>query len=456
MCTRDTAMKALFGAITALWFAFLLPVSPAFAQDRPAFGQEELDQMLAPIALYPDSLLSQILMASTYPLEVVQAARWSRANAHLKGEDAVQAVEDMDWDPSVKSLVAFPQVLSMMDEKLGWTERLGEAFLAQQPQVMDTIQALRRRAAAAGNLEPSEYMGVTRLDDHIIIEPPDPQLVHVPYYDPAVVYGPWWWPAYPPVFWGPPPGYYVGPAWSGFFWSSGIVISPGFIFGAFDWRHRVVNVVHVHHFRTFFNRRGIARTHSGPFAWRHDFFHRRGVPYRDPALRQEFIRSQGSGFTVRRESPPAQVAAPAAPAQQVERPRQFDGRSGWSRAWRGDPGGRPFRQEAASAGTVVQGGGGTAGAAPSPSVPMRRAQPAGEPQRGPRIASPNMDREYGERPNINRGVSAPRAFSGGAQAPQRAERGGRREERGARSSGERQHHRITSSVGRSFQERRMR
>src|SRR5512142_1269857 len=113
---------------------------------QPAFSQPELDQMLAPIALYPDPLLSQILMASTYPLEIVEAARWSRANPSLKGDDAVRAVQQRDWDPSVKSLVAFPQILQMMDEKLDWTERLGDAFLAQEAQVMDTVQNLRQKA----------------------------------------------------------------------------------------------------------------------------------------------------------------------------------------------------------------------------------------------------------------------------------------------------------------------
>src|SRR5258708_14435498 len=121
--------------------AELGPVQPAPAQTAPAqpgFTQQELDQMLAPIALYPDSLLSQILMASTYPIEIVQAARWSRANPNLKGDDAVRAVEQNNWDPSVKSVVAFPQIISMMDAELRWTERLGDAFLSQQQHVIDT------------------------------------------------------------------------------------------------------------------------------------------------------------------------------------------------------------------------------------------------------------------------------------------------------------------------------
>ena len=153
-------MKAFLKSVVAGLLAVLLTLPAAVAQNRPAFSPEELDQMLAPIALYPDSLLSQILMAATYPLEVVQAARWSRANSQLKGQDAVRAVEPMDWDPSVKSLVAFPQILHRMDEQLDWTQRLGEAFLEQEPHVMDAIQGLRQRAERAGNLRSNEQMRV--------------------------------------------------------------------------------------------------------------------------------------------------------------------------------------------------------------------------------------------------------------------------------------------------------
>ena len=239
-------MKAFLKSVAAGLLAVLLTAPAAFGQERRAFSPEEFDQMLAPIALYPDPLLSQILMAATYPLEVVQAARWSRSNQHLKGQDAVRAVGPMDWDPSVKSLVAFPQILHRMDEQLDWTQRLGEAFLDQEPHVMDAIQGLRQQAARAGNLRSNEQMRVTRQDEHILIEPAHPQVVYVPYYDPAVVYGPWWWPAYPPVYWGPPPGYYAWPAYApGFFWGTGIAISWGFFFGHADWHHRHVKVAHV-------------------------------------------------------------------------------------------------------------------------------------------------------------------------------------------------------------------
>jgi hypothetical protein len=240
--------------------------------------------MLAPVALYPDSLLSQVLMAATYPLEVVQAARWSRANPNTKGADAMRAVESMDWDPSVKSLVAFPQILHRMDENLDWTQRLGEAFLEQEPHVMEAIQGLRQRADRAGHLRSNERVRVTRQDEHILIEPAQPQVVYVPYYDPTVAYGPWWWPAYPPVYWGPPSGYYAWPAYApGFFWGTGIAISWGFFFGHFDWRHHHVKVVHVdHHVHK--------APHSQPVKWQHNPVHRRNVPYRHMVSRPTFAQ----------------------------------------------------------------------------------------------------------------------------------------------------------------------
>src|SRR6266571_2686039 len=195
----------------------LVSASVAFAQTPPAqrsaaAAQPELDQMLAPIALYPDSLLSQIFMASTYPLEVVEAARWSRANPGLKGEEAVNAVEQRDWDA-----------------------RLGDVFIAQEPQVMETVQSLRQKAYAAGNLRSNEQAYVVQQGEALAIEPATPQVVYVPYYDPRVAYGSWWWPAYPPVYWAPWPGYYVYPGFA-FAWGGGIRVGSGFFFSSCDGR----------------------------------------------------------------------------------------------------------------------------------------------------------------------------------------------------------------------------
>jgi len=302
-------MKAFVKPVLAQLLALLLSVSVAFAQtDAPArrnapATQPELDQMLAPIALYPDSLLSQILMASTYPLEVVEAARWSKANPGLKGEEAVKAVEQRDWDASVKSLAAFPQVLAMMDQQLEWTARLGDVFVAQEPQVMETVQSLRQKAYAAGNLRSTQQASVYQQGNALAIEPASPELVYVPYYDPRVVYGPWWWPAYPPVYWAPWPGYYAYPGYAvGFAWGVGITVGARFFFGACDWRARRVTVVNVNRVtnvtnitnvnvnrQVVVNRPGSAR--NAPAAWQHDPAHRRGVPYHIESLQQRFGRT---------------------------------------------------------------------------------------------------------------------------------------------------------------------
>src|SRR5438552_10221644 len=182
-------MKAFVEHVFRQLLVLLVSVSVAFAQTDPPTRrnapatQQELDQMLAPIALYPDSLLSQIFMASSYPLEVVEAARWSKANPGLKGEEAVKAVEQRDWDPSVKSLAAFPQVLAMMDQQLEWTARLGDVFVAQEPQVMETVQSLRQKAYDAGNLRSTEQAYVVQQGDAVAIEPAAPQVGHVAHYE---------------------------------------------------------------------------------------------------------------------------------------------------------------------------------------------------------------------------------------------------------------------------------
>jgi hypothetical protein len=279
---------------------------------QPPFTQPELDQMLAPIALYPDALLSQILMASTYPIEVVRAARWSKANPQLSGDQAVKAVEQNSWDPSVKSMVAFPQIISMMDEKLDWTQRLGDAFLSQQQQVMETVQELRRKAQAAGNLDSNENVRVEPQGQTIVIEQANPQVVYVPYYDPTFVYGSWWYSAYPPVYWRPWPGYYPHPGFgAGFYWGAGIGISTGFFFGACDWHHRHVTVVNVNN---YYYRPSPRYAGHGPGNWYHDPGHRRGVPYRDPMSRQQSAHT-ATRPDARRDfsgNPPQRWQAPAA------------------------------------------------------------------------------------------------------------------------------------------------
>ena len=169
-------------------------------EEAPAFRPEEIDQLVAPIALYPDSLLAQTLAASTYPLEIVQAARFVKQNKELKGEKLMAAAKDKDWDPSVKAMLEFPDVLLMMDEKIEWTEKLGDAFLDQQRDVMESVQRLRKKAEESGNLKTTKEQKVIVEQETkvIVIEPANPQVVYVPAYNPTVVYGAWPYPAYPP------------------------------------------------------------------------------------------------------------------------------------------------------------------------------------------------------------------------------------------------------------------
>ncbi|HZQ60764.1 MAG TPA: DUF3300 domain-containing protein, partial [Casimicrobiaceae bacterium] len=168
-----------------------------------SFSQEQLDALLAPVALYPDQLLAQVLMAATFPLDVVEAARFVQQNPNLKGAALDNALGSKPWDPSVLSLAAFPQVLQMMNERLDWTRQLGDAFLADQDRVMQTVQDLRQRAQAAGNLTDTPQQHVVVEDRAIYIEPAQPDVVYVPYYNPTVVYGSWWAPAYVPFYWRP-------------------------------------------------------------------------------------------------------------------------------------------------------------------------------------------------------------------------------------------------------------
>jgi hypothetical protein len=282
-------MKALLRCLLSL---FLL-ASPAFAQERPEdvplFSQAELDQILAPIALYPDQLLAQVLMAATYPLEVVQAARRSREHPGLQGQEAVRAVDDKAWDPSVKSLVAFPNLLAQMDADLDWTERLGDAFLAQQQQVMDTVQSLRQRAYDAGNLRSGEHVQVVREREVIYVRSAYPDVIYVPYYDPLTIYGSWWWPHYRPVYWAPWPTYGVMLGYGsggGFFWGAGFNLGVGFFFSDWDWHHHHVRVVD---YPPFYYRRPPYVQHI----WVHDYHHRRGVPYRHHAVEERYVPVDG-------------------------------------------------------------------------------------------------------------------------------------------------------------------
>ncbi|HKU71403.1 MAG TPA: DUF3300 domain-containing protein [Burkholderiales bacterium] len=444
-------MKALLRSWIVVGLAAFVMVastaaSVATAQDRVKYRQEELDQMLAPIALYPDPLLSQILMASTYPLEVVEAARWSKANPGLKGQDAVSAVDSMEWDPSVKSLAAFPQVLAMMDSKLEWTESLGEAFIGQQEDVMNSVQGLRRKAEAAGNLLSSDQMRVGREGDYITIDPPAPQIVYVPYYDPTVVYGAWWWPAYPPVYWAPP-AYYVGPAYRpGFYWGSGIAISATFFFGHTDWRHRRVTVVNnqvnnVTVNRTVVNNRTVISNAPARsrVAWQPDPAHRRGAPFHREAARQRFEQHAAAAGVATRNSAgngarsSVRSAAPASPSVQQQRPRPEQRSNAVQekrearRPERRDPAqsrAAPQEQQA----NVIQGGQRAQPSAQQQQAARAQAEARRRQAPAPQAAESRVETRQAPRPQAQTNTPRPQAQPAPHAAPHRPERQAERRE----------------------------
>ena len=239
-------MKQKISMILAMIGALAVLTAPCgvFAQEGPppsvvvTFSQQQLDQMLAPIALYPDSLLAQILLAATYPDQVMAASHWVREHQGLRGAALNDSLDGMAWDLSVKALVPFPQVLDMMAQQREWTQKLGEAFLAQQIQVMDSIQRLRRSAHKAGHLGTTAEQRVVFREDCIEVMSVNPEVVYVPRYNPAVVYGAWWWPAYPPFAYYPVwPGVVVAPVVGVFgFWGA-VTVGPvwGWGWGSWGW-----------------------------------------------------------------------------------------------------------------------------------------------------------------------------------------------------------------------------
>jgi hypothetical protein len=292
--------------------------APAADNRTPPFKKEELEQILAPIALYPDALLAQIFMASTYPLEVVEAARWSKEHPEIKGDAVAGAVESQPWDPSVKSLCVFPEVLKNMNEKIDWTQKLGDAFLAQQKEVMQTVQVLRDKAKDTGNLKSSKEMTVkeepapagSATPQTIIIESKDPEVVYVPTYNPTVVYGSWAYPAYPPYSYYPP-AYYGG----AMFWSftAGVIVGGAF-WGNCNWGGNDIDIDIDNNFNRNTNidrgdrtnninsgNRNSGNRGSGNQKWGHDSSHRKGVGYRDSGTQQKYNRGGNQQNVAARE-----------------------------------------------------------------------------------------------------------------------------------------------------------
>jgi len=354
-----------------LWLLVVVMALPpwTFAQDTgetssASFSREQLDQIVAPIALYPDDLVAQILMASTYPLEVVQADRWAKSNKDLKGDALAKALEKESWDPSVKSLVNFPQVLTMMSEKLDWTQKLGDAFLGQEKDVMDTVQALRKKAKDAGNLKTTPEQKVVEEKETIIIQPANPEVVYVPTYNPSVVYGAWPYPAYPPYYYYPP-GYVPGAALFSFGVGLAIGAAWGYAWGGCNWHGGDVNV-NVNrnaNLNRNINRAQYQRGQSGQGKWQHDPSHRNGVAYRNPSTAKQFGQSpsrsgqpsrDARGFSESRGTGAQSSAFSGAGNGSFERSASERGQSSRSQSLGGGSG----ASRSSSSGGASRGGGG--------------------------------------------------------------------------------------------------
>ena len=300
LCQFGTWQKGI-AVVCAMLLAQGDPVlfaqQPAPAQAAPAIPNDQLDSLVAPIALYPDPMLAQVLAASTYPLEIVQLNQWLQHNRNLSPQQVTAAVEQQNWDPSVQAMAAFPDVVKNMADNIKWTSDLGNAFLAQQADVMNAVQRMRLRAANSGKLASTQQQTVeTQTVDGrtvIVIQPASPQVVYVPAYDPAAVWGPppAYYP-YPPVYY-PPAGYVatglisfglgvaVGSIWGGGGWGWGC-----------GWGHNNIIINNNNAFVNHFNNNRIAqggnRYGGGGNQWRHNPAHRGGAPYPDQRTAQRF------------------------------------------------------------------------------------------------------------------------------------------------------------------------
>jgi uncharacterized protein DUF3300 len=268
------------------------------APHAPPPGQslapDQLDGLVAPIALYPDPLVSQILVASTYPLELVQAWQWLQRNPGLTGAALTQAAQQQNWDPSIQALVIFPDLVKRLNQDITWTTNLGNAFLAQQPDVMDSVQRMRSKAEQAGKLSSTSQQRVITANNSgrpiIDIEPADPNMMYLPYYDPASIWG-------PPLYY-PYANWFYPPFYGGGYFGFGLGINMGLYFGGgwggwggWGWRpgwgNRSVMVNNNFIHRNNFNASG-SRSLSGNTAWSHNSAHREGVPYANSAVSSRY------------------------------------------------------------------------------------------------------------------------------------------------------------------------
>ncbi|EFH6299726.1 DUF3300 domain-containing protein [Escherichia coli] len=355
------------------------PVTPAVV--KSAFSTAQIDQWVAPVALYPDSLLSQVLMASTYPANVAQAVQWSHDNPLKQGDAAIQAVSDQPWDASVKSLVAFPQLMALMGENPQWVQNLGDAFLAQPQDVMDSVQRLRQLAQQTGSLKSSTEQKVITTTKKAVpvkqtvtapvipsntvltaspvitepattvisIEPANPDVVYIPNYNPTVVYGNWANTAYPPVYLPPPAGEpFIDSFVRGFGYSMGVATTYA-LFSSIDWDDDDHDHHHHHHDDDDYHhhdgghRDGNGWQHNGDninidvnnfnritgehltdknMAWRHNPNYRNGVPYHDQDMAKRFHQTDVNGGMSA-----TQLPAPTRDSQRQAAASQFQQRT---------------------------------------------------------------------------------------------------------------------------------
>ncbi|HGW6579076.1 TPA: DUF3300 domain-containing protein [Escherichia coli] len=352
------------------------PVIPAVV--KSAFSTAQIDQWVAPVALYPDALLSQVLMASTYPTNVAQAVQWSHDNPLKQGDAAIQAVSDQPWDASVKSLVAFPQLMALMGENPQWVQNLGDAFLAQPQDVMDSVQRLRQLAQQTGPLKSSTEQKVITTTKKAVpvkqtvtapvipsntvltanpvitepattvisIEPANPDVVYIPNYNPTVVYGNWANTAYPPVYLPPPAGEpFVDSFVRGFGYSMGVATTYA-LFSSIDWDDDDHDHHHDdddYHHHDGGHRDGNGWQHNGDninidvnnfnritgehltdknMAWRHNPNYRNGVPYHDQDMAKRFHQTDVNGGMSA-----TQLPAPTRDSQRQAAASQFQQRT---------------------------------------------------------------------------------------------------------------------------------
>lgn len=260
------------------------------AQDQ-SYSTDKLEQLVAPIALYPDSLCMQVLMAATYPLQIVEADRWVQANKSLQGKALDDALSQMTWDPSVISMCKFPDVLSRMSQNLDWTQDLGNAFLAQQADVLDTIQAMRKKAYDSGNLKTTKETKVVVEQQVIQVVPANPEVIYVPAYNPTVVYGAWSYPSYYyPAAMYPPPGYALA---RGIAWGAGFAIGNA-MFGGCDWGHHDVTINNNFYNNNTYKNANVNRNTNinnknvNKQNWQHNASNRGNVSYKNNQLNQKY------------------------------------------------------------------------------------------------------------------------------------------------------------------------